>query len=232
MLRPPIHRTLGAIASGRAPTSWLNDNGFRSSGEKIGGCHAREISVTEQLGTGRCNPKAHDNSIVAARPSSETDGVALTPTDHCRIVTPIQPIRVQAEDLQPVRMRCRFEMTAADALFSHEFCAFEFPGCEGCPNAPDSNRTAESPEDPMKSKTWQGWIAHTCSPPRIDSCTEEEERHGRVHSPGESRPVQETPRRACGDAQRQLLLKLLAEEEAREPSFLTQHSPQSDAPAV
>ncbi len=34
----------------------------------------------------------------------------------------------------------------------------------------------------------------------------------------------------CEDAQRQLLLKLLAEEEAREPSFLTQHSPQSAAP--
>lgn len=41
----------------------------------------------------------------------------------------IQP--VQYPDVGPM---CRFAKTA-DASSSHEFCAFEFPCCEGCPNA-------------------------------------------------------------------------------------------------
>ena len=66
-----------------------------------------------------------------------------------------QPIQVQ-----PVRLRCRFEMTAADAPLSHEFCVFDFPGCEGCPKALHAIRTVGSSEDPMKSKAWGGW-GHT-----------------------------------------------------------------------
>ena len=55
-------------------------------------------------------------------------------------------------------------MTAADAPLSHEFCVFEFPGCGECPNARHNANQARKPEDPMKSKTWQGWIAHAGSP--------------------------------------------------------------------
>jgi len=62
--------------------------------------------------------------------------------------------------LQPTLVRCRFEMTAADAPPSGEFCVFEFPGCEGCPNALHAVKTVGSSEDPMKSKVLREWIAH------------------------------------------------------------------------
>ena len=55
-------------------------------------------------------------------------------------------------------------MTAVDAPTSGEFCVFEFPGCEGCPNALDAMKTVVGSEDPMKSKVWQEWIARA-SPP-------------------------------------------------------------------
>ena len=42
-------------------------------------------------------------------------------------------------------------MAVADAPSSHEFCVFEFPGCEGCSKAQHIVRTVESSEDPMKS---------------------------------------------------------------------------------
>ena len=35
--------------------------------------------------------------------------------------------QIQRSEVQPIKMRCRFEMTAADAPSSHEFCVFEFP---------------------------------------------------------------------------------------------------------
>lgn len=66
----------------------------------------------------------------------------------------IPPVRQQ-----PANVRCRFEMTAADAPFSHEFCLFDLPGCEGCPKAMHLIMTVQSTEDPMKSTAWSGWIA-------------------------------------------------------------------------
>ena len=61
--------------------------------------------------------------------------------------------------VQPVKLRCRFEITAADRPLGHGFCVFEFPGCEGCPNAIHVIKTFGSSEDPMKSMAWRGWIA-------------------------------------------------------------------------
>jgi hypothetical protein len=66
----------------------------------------------------------------------------------------IQPLKHQ-----PVPVRCRFAMTAADAASSHEFCVFEFPGCEGCPKAMNVFKAVGSSDDPMKSMVWRGWIA-------------------------------------------------------------------------
>jgi len=74
-------------------------------------------------------------------------------------MTQVQPVRIQPIYVRPAQLRCRFEMMAADAPSSHEFCAFDFPGCEGCPNALHSVRMVRSQEDPMKSTAWRGWIA-------------------------------------------------------------------------
>jgi hypothetical protein len=66
---------------------------------------------------------------------------------------------IETTSVQPTLLRCRFEMTAADAPSSEEFCAFELPGCEGCPNALHAVKTVGSTEDPMKSKVLREWIA-------------------------------------------------------------------------
>ena len=67
--------------------------------------------------------------------------------------------QIQPVQQQPVSVRCRFEMTAADAHSSDEFCVFEFPGCEGCPNAVPFNKTVGGLEDPMKSAALRAWAA-------------------------------------------------------------------------
>ena len=66
---------------------------------------------------------------------------------------------IEATPVYPTLPRCRFEMTAADTSSSGEFCVFEFPGCEGCPNALRAVKTVESSEDPMKSTALRDWIA-------------------------------------------------------------------------
>ena len=48
MLRPVIHRTLGAVASGSASTSQLHGNGSGLADRKSVGSLIREISVIEQ----------------------------------------------------------------------------------------------------------------------------------------------------------------------------------------
>jgi len=65
---------------------------------------------------------------------------------------------------QSVSVLCRFAKTAADAHSGHEFCVFEFPECEGCPNAMHFIKTVESSEDPMKSMALSGWIAGLPTP--------------------------------------------------------------------
>lgn len=64
----------------------------------------------------------------------------------------------QRSQVQPIRLMCRFEITAAEASSGHAFCVFEFPGCEGCPKALRTVRMVGRSEDPMKSKAWRGWL--------------------------------------------------------------------------
>lgn len=74
--------------------------------------------------------------------------------------------QIQPSQIQPSKLRCRFEMTAAEAPSSDEFCVFDFPGCEGCPKALHTVRTAGSSEDPMKSEAWRAWVARF-PPPKM-----------------------------------------------------------------
>ena len=37
-----------------------------------------------------------------------------------------------------------------------DFCAFEFPGCSGCPKAFHPNASVATTEDPLNSKAWGG----------------------------------------------------------------------------
>jgi len=39
-------------------------------------------------------------------------------------------LQIQPSQIQPVELRCRFEMMAADAPSGHEFCVFDLPGCK------------------------------------------------------------------------------------------------------
>ena len=91
---------------------------------------------------------------------SET--VVFSPTGG--VVSQIQANRIQLIPVQPTFVRCRFEITAADAHSRHELCVFEFPGCEGCPKAMHVIKTAGSSEDPMRSIAWSGWIAGVTRP--------------------------------------------------------------------
>lgn len=77
---------------------------------------------------------------------------------------------IQPVQHQPVPVRCRFAMTAADAHSSHEFCVFEFPGCKGCPNAVLFNKTVGGSEDPMKSAALRAWAARLVASPQKTSC--------------------------------------------------------------
>ena len=108
---------------------------------------------------------------------------------HGSITAQIQPSQVM-----PVKLRCRFEMTAADAPSSHEFCVFEFPGCEGCPKAQHTVRTVGSSEDPMKSEALRAWVAGASCPKKEVFVPIREASYGEVHSQGEPYPVQETSR--------------------------------------
>ena len=72
--------------------------------------------------------------------------------------------QIQRSQVQPIKLGCRFEMTAAAAPSGHEFCVFGFPGCEGCPKALHTVRTVGSSEDPMKSEAWRGWVARASRP--------------------------------------------------------------------
>ena len=67
---------------------------------------------------------------------------------------------------EPIQLRCRFEMTVADAPSGHEFCMFDFPGCKGCPKALHMVQTVGSSEDPMKSETLRAWVARVFLNPK------------------------------------------------------------------
>jgi hypothetical protein len=72
--------------------------------------------------------------------------------------------QIQRSQVQSIKLRCRFEMTAVDAPSNHEFCVFDFPGCEGCPKALHAVRTVRSSEDPMKSEAWRAYVARASRP--------------------------------------------------------------------
>lgn len=53
---------------------------------------------------------------------------------------------------------CRFEKASPDGKADtsyRDFCAFEFPGCAGCPNAFQANASVSASEDPLKSTAWR-----------------------------------------------------------------------------
>jgi hypothetical protein len=54
------------------------------------------------------------------------------------------------------RVKIGFDGTANGAQGG--FCAFEFPGCEGCQYALHAIKTVNAFEDPMKSAAWCGQI--------------------------------------------------------------------------
>jgi hypothetical protein len=39
-----------------------------------------------------------------------------------------------------------------------DFCAFELPRCDGCPNVSDPVNAVETIDDPMKSRVLSGWL--------------------------------------------------------------------------
>jgi hypothetical protein len=79
----------------------------------------------------------------------------------------LQTRRSQVQRSQePIKLRCRFEMTAADAPSGHEFCVFDFPGCKGCPKALHKVQMVGSSEDPMKSEALRAWVARVFPNPK------------------------------------------------------------------
>jgi len=54
----------------------------------------------------------------------------------------------------PTPLSCRF--AAIPGICEGEFCAYDFPACEGCPKA--HLRQVARLDDPMKSVIWRGWI--------------------------------------------------------------------------
>ncbi|QDM15489.1 hypothetical protein FNL55_05575 [Tardiphaga sp. vice352] len=51
---------------------------------------------------------------------------------------------------------CRIKSVVGECLPGEEFCAFEFPWCEGCPKS--LVEKVRALEDPIKSGIWHGWI--------------------------------------------------------------------------
>jgi hypothetical protein len=77
-------------------------------------------------------------------------------------------------------------------------------------------RTLGSSEDPMRAEVWHAWITRVAGPKLFTPIGEVGHGYGGVHSQGEPDPVQETLTEAHTDAEREVLLKLLADEEAKE----------------
>jgi hypothetical protein len=58
-------------------------------------------------------------------------------------------------------LKCRLANTSASeksGLSHFDFCAFAFPRCDGCPNAPGPVNDIEAIDDPMKSDKLDGWL--------------------------------------------------------------------------
>src|SRR5512135_648027 len=107
-------------------------------------------------------------------------------------------LQIRPSQIQPANFRGRFEMMAADAPLSHDFCVFDFPGCKGGPKAPPTVQTVGSSEDPMNSEALRAWLRALPAPKSSFFAPISEIGYGGVHSPAEPHPVQETSR---GNAQ-------------------------------
>ena len=124
--------------------------------------------------------------------------------------------QIQRSQVQPIKLRCRFEMTAADAPSGHEFCVFDFPGCQ-CPKALNTVRTVGSSEDPLKSEAWRAWVARASVPKNGLSLQSERSAMKKfIHSVNLAL-FKKRLAEPHSDAERDVLLKLLADEEAKEP---------------
>lgn len=58
-------------------------------------------------------------------------------------------------------VQCRIANVSTDvksSLAYLDFCAFELPRCDGCPNESGSVSTLKSVEDPMNSVVVSGWL--------------------------------------------------------------------------
>ena len=58
-------------------------------------------------------------------------------------------------------IQCRLMHVATDVksgLGHIDFCTFELPRCDGCPNESGSVSTLKSVEDPMNSMVVRGWL--------------------------------------------------------------------------
>ena len=124
--------------------------------------------------------------------------------------------QTQRSQVQPVKLRCRFEMTAVDAPSNHEFCMFEFPGCEGCPKAQHTVRTVGSSEDPLKSEALRAWVAGASGPKKSFSLQSERSAMEKYIHRENLTLFKKRLAESRSDAEREVLLKLLADEEAKE----------------
>jgi hypothetical protein len=62
---------------------------------------------------------------------------------------------------EQVAVQCRLPNVPADveAGGTHiDFCAFEFPGCDGCPSVSGSVTAFGTIDDPMRSKVLLDWL--------------------------------------------------------------------------
>lgn len=115
----------------------------------------------------------------------------------------------------PACVRCRLADTA-EADSDHDFCAFEFPFCEGCPNARHVILTVGREEDPMKSKIMSGWIASNSGQHGADATGRDHSLQAYIHRENLAllnKRLTET----CTETRRKMLMKLLAQEEAKNP---------------
>ena len=122
--------------------------------------------------------------------------------------------------LTTVPFRCRFEIASADGTASGaqgEFCAFEFPGCRGCKFALHASKTIKATEDPMKSEALRAWAGAGFRPKnsffdQIRVSALEVFIHWENLALFKKRLAESRTA-----AEREVLMKLLTEEQAKEP---------------
>jgi hypothetical protein len=90
--------------------------------------------------------------------------------------------QIQRSQVQPIKVGCRFEMTAADTPSGQGFCVFDFSGCDGCLKAQHTVRTVGSSEDPMKSEVLRAWAARAFRSKKWFFAPIREASYGEIHS--------------------------------------------------